>query len=130
MPTAADVQTFLLISVGALLGANLRYWLGGWVAARWSASFPLGTLLVNLTGSLVLGFFITLATQRVLIDPRWRTLFAIGFLGSYTTFSTYTLESVNLILAGQWHTGLLNLLGSALLGGLAAAAGIILARFV
>lgn len=122
------MQTFLLISMGAILGANLRYWVGGWAAERLGASFPYGNLIVNLTGSFVLGIFITLATNRLLLDPRWRIFFAIGFLGSYTTFSSYTLESINLLLDNQWGAGLFNLFGSALLGGVAVLFGIILAR--
>lgn len=119
---------FLLISLGAVLGANARYWLGGWAAEKFGVAFPYGTLIINLTGSFVLGLFVTLITDRFLIDPNWRLLIAIGFLGSYTTFSTYTYESVNLILNGQTWMGLLNLFGSSILGALAAIAGIALAR--
>ncbi len=125
-----DMETFLLISLGAMLGANLRYWIGVWVAGKLGTSFPYGNLIVNLTGSLVLGFFMTLAVDRLLIDTRWRVFFAIGFLGSYTTFSSYTFESLSLIMEGQWLPGLLNLFGSAFLGGVAVFLGIILARAI
>jgi fluoride exporter len=125
-----DMETFLLISTGAILGANLRYWVGGWAASRFGASFPYGNLIINLTGSFILGLFMTLAVDRLLLDPRWRVLVAIGFLGSYTTFSSYTFESVSLILDNQWLPGLLNLLGSAFLGGLAVLLGILLARAI
>ncbi|RME82479.1 MAG: fluoride efflux transporter CrcB [Caldilineae bacterium] len=124
------MQTFLLISFGAMLGANLRYWVGGWAAAHLGATFPYGTLIVNLTGSFILGFFITLASDLLLLDPRWRLLVAIGFLGSYTTFSSYTVESVNLILNGEWGSGMLNLFGSTVVGGLSALLGVLLARFL
>lgn len=124
------MDKFILISLGGILGANTRYWLGGWAAQRWGTTFPFGTLFINLSGSLVLGFFLTLTTERFLLDPRWRVLFVIGFLGAYTTFSTYTYESVNLMLNGQWQLGLLNLLGSALLGGVAVAIGIFLGRLI
>ena len=125
-----NMETFSLISTGAIMGANLRYWVGGWAAERFGASFPYGNLIINLTGSFVLGFFITLATDRLLLDPRWRVLVAIGFLGSSTTFSSYTFESMNLILDNQWLPGLLNLFGSAVLGGLAVFLGIFLARSI
>ena len=124
------METFLIISLGAILGANARYWLGGWAAERFGTTFPYGTLIINVTGSLILGFFITLVTDRFMTDPRWRLLVAIGFLGAYTTFSTYTYESVNMILKGQVWLGLLNLFGSSILGATAVAAGIALGRAV
>ena len=122
------MEKFLIISIGAVLGANARYWLGGWAAEKFGTTFPYGTLVINLTGSFILGLFITLITDRFLVDPNWRLLVAIGFLGSYTTFSSYTYESVNLILTGQPWLGLLDLFGSSFLGGLAAIAGVLLAR--
>ena len=125
-----DMETFLLISLGAIFGANLRYWIGVWAAGRLGTSFPYGNLIINLTGSFILGFFMTLAVERLLLDPRWRILFAVGFLGSYTTFSSYTFESLSLILDNQWLFGLLNLFGSAFLGGVAVFLGIILARAI
>jgi CrcB protein len=125
-----DMETFLLISAGAIIGANLRYWIGVWAAGRLGTSFPYGNLIINLTGSFILGFFMTLAVDRLLLDPRWRILVAIGFLGSYTTFSSYTFESMSLIMESQWLPGLLNLFGSAILGGVAVLLGIILARAI
>jgi CrcB protein len=122
------MEKFLIISIGAVLGANARYWLGGWAAERFGTTFPYGTLIINLTGSFVLGLFITLITDRFLVDPNWRLLVAIGFLGSYTTFSSYTYESVNLLLKGQTWLGLLNLFGSSFLGGLATLGGVYLAK--
>lgn len=119
---------YLAVAVGAVLGAWARYALSGWAAQRWGASFPWGTLLVNLTGSFLLGVFVAWSTDRFLVDPRLRLLIAVGFFGSYTTFSSYTVESLNLLLAGQWLLGLLNWWGSALLGGLAALLGLWLGR--
>jgi CrcB protein len=121
---------FLLISIGAVLGANARYWLGGWVAEKLGAYFPYGTLIINISGSFILGFFLTVIGERFIVDPAWRLLIAIGFLGSYTTFSTYTYESTLLLLSGQHWLGMLNLLGSTLLGTLAAIAGILLGRIL
>ena len=114
----------LWISMGAVLGANLRYWVGDWAAQRFGSSFPYGTLLINLTGSFLLGLIISMALENFVIDPRLRLLLIIGFLGSYTTFSTFAYESVTLISQGQWGAGLFNLLGSSLLGALFAVLGI------
>jgi len=122
------MEKFLLISAGAILGANARYWFGTWAAQKWGTTFPIGTLLINLSGSLLLGFFLTLAANRLQLDPRWRLLLSVGFLGAYTTFSTYTYESLVLIEKGQWLPGLFNLLGSAILGIFAVAIGVYLGK--
>ena len=118
------MDKFLLISAGAVLGANARYWIGTWAAQKWGAAFPYGTLLINLTGSLLLGLFMALTAERLSIDPRLRLLIATGFLGAYTTFSTFTYESLSLLLKGAVWAGLLNVLGSTVLGLLAVGIGI------
>ncbi len=125
-----ELDKVLWVSLGAVIGANARYFLGAWAAERFGPAFPYGTLIINLTGSLILGFFLALATERALIDPRYRLLIAVGFCGSYTTFSTYTYESINLLLAGSWGLGLLNLLVSTVLGLGAVGLGILLGRSV
>jgi CrcB protein len=122
------MEKFLLISAGAILGANARYWVGDWATQKWGAAFPVGTLLINLSGSLLLGLFMALAMERWMVDPRWRIFFGVGFLGAYTTFSTYTYDSIRLMLDGAWLAGLFNLFGSAILGGLAMALGIYLGK--
>jgi CrcB protein len=123
-----NLEKVLLISTGAVLGANARYWLGDWAAQKWGSAFPYGTFLINVTGSLLLGLFMTLATERLLLDPRWRLFFAVGFLGAYTTFSTFTLESFNLFYSGQWLPGLFNFLGSTLAGLAAVGLGVFLGK--
>jgi fluoride exporter len=117
------MENYLIIGLGAFMGANARYLLGLWAAQKWGVGFPYGTLFINLSGSLVLGFFLAATTGRLAVDPRWRLFFAIGFLGAYTTFSTYTYESLQMLLNGNWPLGLLNVAGSNLLGLTAAAAG-------
>jgi len=120
----------VIIAVGAVLGALLRYWLGDWTAQRFGTAFPYGNLIINLTGSFILGLFMALVTDRFLVSPEWRLFIAIGFLGSYTTFSSYAYESLNLIMTGQGTLGLLNLFGSSFLGGLAVLAGILIGRLI
>ncbi|NMB53458.1 MAG: fluoride efflux transporter CrcB [Leptolinea sp.] len=122
------MDKFLLLSLGAILGANSRYWIGIWCAEKWGTEFPYGTLLINITGSFVLGLFMTLTTEKLLLDPRWRFFFAIGFLGAYTTFSTYTYESYSMLARGQWITGMANLLGSSILGLLSVGLGALLGK--
>ena len=78
-------------------------------------AFPYGTLLINVTGSLLLGFFLILATERLFIADHWRLLVAVGFCGSYTTFSSYAFESFALMEQGQWLQAAMNVVGSNLL---------------
>lgn len=124
------MNRFLLIAVGAALGANLRYLLGVWAGGRFGADFPYGTFIVNITGSFALGFLLSLGTGRLQLSPDARLLLAVGFLGSFTTFSSITVESMSLWRdAGLWP-GLLNVAGNNLVGLLAAFLGITLARWL
>jgi len=127
MVTATLLNVFW-ISLGAIAGANSRYFLSRWVARNFTAEFPWGTLLINFTGSLLLGFFMAWTTERVLADPRWRLLVAIGFCGSYTTFSSYAFESMYLFERGQWALFALNVLANNLLCLTACLGGMALAR--
>jgi len=122
------MEKTLLISLGAVLGANLRYWVGDWFTRTFESRMPWGTLLINLTGSFLLGLVLTLVVDRLGMDPRMRTFFVAGLLGSYTTFSTYTYEAVNLLIDKHVGMGLVTLFGSALLGGVAVLLGIWLGR--
>jgi CrcB protein len=96
------VLAYLWISLGAVVGASARYFVSRFVARVVSASFPYGTLLINITGSFILGLFLVWSTERALPDPRWRLLVAIGFCGSYTTFSSYAFESFSLFEQGHY----------------------------
>lgn len=121
---------YLLVGVGGFFGANARYVLGGLIADRLGAGFPYGTLVVNVTGSLAIGVVLVLLTERLAADPAWRLLLVVGFLGGYTTFSSYTFEALLLAEAGHWARALWYVLGSNLLGLAAAFAGMMLARAV
>lgn len=121
-------MNYLWIAVGAVAGASVRYFLSGLIARNFSATFPYSTLFINVTGSLVLGFFLVYSTDRVLLDPRWRLLVAVGFCGSYTTFSSYAFESFALLEQGQWLLVGLNALASNVLCLAAVLAGAALAR--
>lgn len=90
------MNRFLIIAAGAALGANARYLVNLWAASRFGTDFPYGTLLVNVTGSFILGFLVAISTERFNLSPDMRLLLATGFLGSYTTFSSYAVESLNL----------------------------------
>ncbi len=124
------MEKFLIISAGAIVGANARYWIGDWAAQKFGTNFPYGTFIINITGSLLIGFFLTLVTERLMIDARWRLLITVGLLGGYTTFSTYAYESFILIFNGQWMTGLINLFGSTFIGVLAVGLGVYLGKAI
>jgi CrcB protein len=91
---------FVAVAAGAVLGANLRYVLGIWAAEHWGNDFPYGTLLINVSGSFVIGLFLSLMRGRLDIDPLWQLFFATGLLGGYTTFSAYAWEALTLANSG------------------------------
>ena len=122
-----SIVNYLWIAMGAVLGASARYFLNGLVGRNFSSAFPYGTLLINVSGSLVVGFFLVYSTERV-VDSRWRLLIAVGFCGSYTTFSSYAFESFALMERGQWWLVSLNALTSNLLCLAAVLVGAALAR--
>lgn len=122
-------RTILLIGIGGFVGANLRYWLGGWIAARFGVLFPIETMCINIAGSFLLGLFMTLALHYTW-SPEWRQAIAIGFIGSFTTYSTYEYESLRLLQEGLWLKAMLNLFGSLVLGLIAVALGVALGRWL
>jgi fluoride exporter len=125
-----NIEQMLLVSVGAIIGANARFWIMNWSVQRLGVDFPYGTLIINISGSFLLGLFISIITERLIVDPRVRLLITVGILGSFTTFSTYTYESIAMMLRGQWMLGAFNLFGSAFLGGAAVIAGVWVGRSV
>ena len=118
------------MAVGGGLGASARYALGSWVVARLGSSFPFHTLLINVTGSLAIGVLLVLLTERLVAEPAWRLLLVVGFLGGYTTFSSYTFEALALLEEGDWLAALGYILGSNGLGLLGAYVGMVVARGV
>jgi fluoride exporter len=122
------LQTVLLISLGAVLGANLRYFVAQYVARLAPSTFPLGTLLINISASFILGFFLIWTSERVLADPRWRIFFAVGFCATYSTYSSYAFETFALVEKGLfWQAGL-NLLLTNVICFVAVMLGVALAR--
>ena len=122
------MQTVLLISLGAVLGANLRYFVAQQVARLIPSTFPFATLAINISASFALGFFLIWTSERVLADPRWRTFFAIGFCATYSTYSSYAFETFALFERGQMAQAALNILGTNVVCFVAVALGAALAR--
>ena len=124
------MNDFLVISVGAILGANARWILSRYAARILGPVFPYGTLFINVTGSFVVGFFMIWASERVLLDPHWRLLVVVGFCGAFTTFSSFAFETMAYFEQGQWLMMLGNFLSNNLLCLGAVLAGMAAARSV
>jgi fluoride exporter len=122
------LKDFLTISIAAIVGANLRYLISRLGARQLGTVFPYGTLFINVVGSFIVGFFVIWATERVLLDPRWRLLVVIGFCGSFTTFSSYAYETMAYYEHGQWGLMLTNILSNNILCLGGALAGMAIAR--
>ena len=103
---------YILVMLGGALGTGARFWASGFVAERAGEFFPLGTLVVNVTGSFVIGFFAAFSDPEgpLLVSPRFRQFFMIGVCGGYTTFSSFSLQTLGLIREGDWFRACLNTL--------------------
>lgn len=124
------MKDILVISIGAIVGANARWILSRYAARLIGPAFPYGTLFINVTGSFIVGFFMAWTAERVLIDPRWRLLIVVGFCGAFTTFSSFAFETMSFFEHGQWLLMWTNFLSNNLLCLGAALAGMALARAV
>ena len=121
-------MSVLLVGLGGFAGAITRYLLDSRIASATGGAFPWGTLAINLTGSFAIGLLFALLTERAALPAQWRAPLMIGFIGSYTTFSTLTLESWRMIDDGAWMAAGGNLLGSLVLGMAAVIGGVALGR--
>ncbi|HET7768128.1 MAG TPA: fluoride efflux transporter CrcB [Chloroflexota bacterium] len=120
-------MTYLWVALGGGLGAAARYAIGAWMIPRSSGPFPFHTLLINVTGSLTIGLLLAFLAGRPQLDPAWRLFLVVGFLGGYTTFSSYSFELISLARAGQWTSAAWYLVASNALSLAACALGIAVA---
>lgn len=121
---------YVTIGAGGFLGAIARYLIGNYIADRCGIRFPYGTFVINMTGSFLIGLVLTMSAALPLLRPEWRYLIAIGFIGAYTTFSTFEYETLQAVQNGQIASGLLNVVLSVTLGLAAVWAGATLGRIV
>jgi CrcB protein len=110
------LQKYLLIALGGALGSIARYWVSSTVAGRMGVRFPYGTLIVNITACIVIGFSLTYMSRRTDMSAAWRYLIPIGFIGAYSTFSTYEWETLTTIRSGAFAIASLYAVGSLILG--------------
>jgi CrcB protein len=122
------LQKYLLIAVGGALGSLARYWVGSSVANRMGTRFPYGTFVINITACLIIGFSLTWMGRRTEINPAWRFLIPIGFVGAYSTFSTFEWEAFTLLQTSAFLIAALYVSLSFLLGLIAVWVGVLLAR--
>lgn len=116
------------IAGGGAIGALMRFWVSGWVYSLLGRTFPYGTLVVNVAGSLAMGLCYVLFIERMSVGPEWRALIMVGFLGAFTTFSTFSIETLNLIESGEVGRAMANMLLSVVLCVGAAWAGVVIGR--
>jgi CrcB protein len=119
---------YLAVAAGSALGGMLRYFLGSTILSRTAAPFPTATFVINVTGSFVVGFFLTLATERLQMSAHLRLAVAVGFIGAYTTFSTFEYETLRLAQEQGFQLALLNVVLSVVVGFAAVWGGSRLAR--
>ena len=124
------MQKYLLIALGGGLGSMARYWVGATVGGRMGVRFPYGTLVVNLSACLIIGFALTWLGEHMEMDPAWRFLIPVGFIGAYSTFSTYEWETLQTLRSGAFAMAALYAGGSLVLGLAATWLGAVLAEML
>jgi CrcB protein len=120
---------YLAVAAGGALGAVARYFLGGTILSRVASPFPTATFVINVTGSFILGFFLTLVAERAQVSPHLRLAVAVGFVGAYTTFSTFEYETLRLSEERGMALALLNVILSVVVGFAAVWGGMALAHW-
>jgi CrcB protein len=121
---------YVLVGVGGCLGSILRFWLGSYIGSRMGTRFPYGTLVINITGSFLIGLVFALMTARTSWSPNWRYLIPIGFIGGYTTFSSFEYETLRTIQDGQIGLGFLYVAVSVIVGFVAVWGGVMTGRAI
>jgi CrcB protein len=124
------MTNIFIIGIGGFLGAISRYGVALWIGQRWGRNFPLGTFLINISGSFLIGLLMSLFTERFMVNPQWRLLLVVGFLGAYTTFSTFEYETGALMKDGEWLIAGLNVVLSVFAGFIALKLGEVIAKSI
>lgn len=125
-----NIINLALVGAGGFLGAIARFAIASWVGQKWGRSFPLGTFFVNVSGSFFIGLLMTLFAEKFIVNPQWRLLLVVGFLGAYTTFSTFEYETGGLIKDGEWFIALMNVVFSVIAGFIALKVGEVIAKAI
>lgn len=124
------MQKYLLIALGGALGSIARYWVGSTISGRMGTKFPYGTFVINITACIIIGFSLTYLGRRAGLSPAWRFFLPVGFIGAYSTFSTYEWETLSTLRAGAFAMGAVYAVGSLILGLAAVWCGALLAEAI
>lgn len=120
----------ILVAIGGSIGSVLRYLISKWAAEKIDFTLPYGTFIVNIVGCFIIGFFMTMVTERVVVSPYWRLFVTVGFVGGLTTFSSFSYESIQLLLQSNFFQGFCNIGGNIIIGLFATWLGISVARLI
>lgn len=124
------MMNYIVVFAGGGIGSVARFVLATWIGQRWGRSFPLGTFVVNVFGSFLIGLLMTLMAERFLENPQWRLLLVVGGLGGFTTFSTFQYETGKLAADGELIYAALNIILSVLVGFTALKFGEVIAKSI
>jgi CrcB protein len=124
------MMNYLVVFAGGGIGSVARFALAIWIGQRWGRSFPLGTFVVNVFGSFLIGLLMTLMAERFMENPQWRLLLVVGGLGGFTTFSTFQYETGKLVVDGELFYAALNIVLSVLVGFTALKLGEVIAKSI
>jgi fluoride exporter len=130
MERLESVSKYLIVGFGGFAGSVARYWVGAYVGQRMGTRFPYGTFLINISGSFLIGFVMTVLTEKTSLSPNWRYLVPIGFIGGYTTFSTFEYETLRAMQDGQFTAGILNVVLSVIMGFAMVWAGVVAGKAI
>jgi CrcB protein len=124
------LQKYFLIALGGSIGSIARYWVGSTISGRYGTRFYYGTFVINLTACIIIGFLLTFLGKRTELNPAWRYLVAIGFVGAYSTFSTYEWETFSSLRTGAFFIASLYAVASLFLGLVAVWCGVLIAEAI
>jgi fluoride exporter len=124
------VGKYFMVGIGGFIGAIARFWIGVYVGQRMGTKFPYATFMINISGCFMVGVIMTILTEKTHLGPNWRYLIPIGFIGAYTTFSTFEYETLRALQDGQFTAGLLNVFLSVIIGFAMVWAGVIVGRAI
>ena len=124
------MNKYLIVALGGAIGSMLRFWAGGYVSGRMGTRFPYGTFVINITASFLIGFIMTILAEKTHLSPSWRYLLVIGFLGGYSTFSSFEYETFQVFQDGEMLIAGLNIALSVAVGFVAVWIGTIMGRTI